>query len=230
MGLFNYQGIYQLQDTILEIVFAEPSGLYLTGGTALSRFYLQHRYSDDLDFFYSDPAQFPDVFRTIYRTLVKRYPSLQIPVDARDFKRVIITEGSYSLKLDFVADRIPRIGIPVYSGPIRIDTVRNILSNKICALLNRDEPKDVADILWIAMKRQFNWSDIIADAQKKDIFLLEDILLRLKTFPITLLETVPFIIEKPLAVYKDALECVYTDIALQTDNSLGKTVNAAILE
>lgn len=28
---------------------------YLTGGTALSAFYLEHRYSVDLDFFTSDP-------------------------------------------------------------------------------------------------------------------------------------------------------------------------------
>jgi predicted nucleotidyltransferase component of viral defense system len=28
-----------------------PVGFYLTGGTALSRAYLNHRYSDDLDFF-----------------------------------------------------------------------------------------------------------------------------------------------------------------------------------
>lgn len=28
---------------------------YLTGGTALAAFYLQHRYSEDLDFFTADP-------------------------------------------------------------------------------------------------------------------------------------------------------------------------------
>ncbi len=31
-------------------------GFYLTGGTALAAFYLQHRYSVDLDFFTADPT------------------------------------------------------------------------------------------------------------------------------------------------------------------------------
>jgi hypothetical protein len=43
--------LYPLQDKILEIMGKIPVGFYLTGGTALSRAYLNHRYSDDLDFF-----------------------------------------------------------------------------------------------------------------------------------------------------------------------------------
>jgi len=32
---------------------------FLTGGTALSAFFLQHRYSEDLDFFTDQPEQVP---------------------------------------------------------------------------------------------------------------------------------------------------------------------------
>ena len=46
-----YDALYSFQDAVLETVFEEPLGFYLTGGTALGRFYLHHRYSDDLDFF-----------------------------------------------------------------------------------------------------------------------------------------------------------------------------------
>jgi|GEM_PF-2304594 len=48
--------LYPLQDTVCASI-AEAKGsleLYLTGGTCLSRCYLDHRYSDDLDFFYHD--------------------------------------------------------------------------------------------------------------------------------------------------------------------------------
>ena len=41
--------VYPLQDEILDLVKSAPVAFYLTGGTALSRFYLNHRYSDDLD-------------------------------------------------------------------------------------------------------------------------------------------------------------------------------------
>ena len=43
-----------LQQQVLVALFDSglaERGYYLTGGTALSAFYLQHRYSDDLDFF-----------------------------------------------------------------------------------------------------------------------------------------------------------------------------------
>ena len=42
--------LYQLQDKVLEMVGKLPVEFYLTGSTALSRTYLHHRYSDDLDF------------------------------------------------------------------------------------------------------------------------------------------------------------------------------------
>ena len=43
---------------------------------------------------------------------------------------------------------------------MRVDTVRNILSNKLCAIVGRDEARDVADLLYIARKRSFAWADI----------------------------------------------------------------------
>lgn len=44
--------LYPLQDKFLRLLERQHAGqFYLTGGTALSRFYFQHRYSDDLDFF-----------------------------------------------------------------------------------------------------------------------------------------------------------------------------------
>lgn len=41
------------QKTVIEFVFAQSgaAGFYLSGGTALSAYYLNHRDSDDLDFF-----------------------------------------------------------------------------------------------------------------------------------------------------------------------------------
>jgi predicted nucleotidyltransferase component of viral defense system len=34
-----YKQLYKLQDEVLNLVFKDPYGFYLTGGTALSRFY-----------------------------------------------------------------------------------------------------------------------------------------------------------------------------------------------
>jgi hypothetical protein len=47
---YRYQ-LYPLQDAALEAIGKTSTRLYLTGGTLLSRFILNHRLSDDLDFF-----------------------------------------------------------------------------------------------------------------------------------------------------------------------------------
>jgi predicted nucleotidyltransferase component of viral defense system len=43
--------LYPLQNGVLSILSQSGTDFFLTGGTALSRGYYNHRYSDDLDFF-----------------------------------------------------------------------------------------------------------------------------------------------------------------------------------
>jgi predicted nucleotidyltransferase component of viral defense system len=47
----DYNKLYLLQDKFLTWFRLFQLPFYLTGGTALGRFYLNHRYSEDLDFF-----------------------------------------------------------------------------------------------------------------------------------------------------------------------------------
>ena len=52
MQKMSYQNkFYFFQDQVLKAFESLELDFYLTGGTALSRCYLNHRYSDDLDFF-----------------------------------------------------------------------------------------------------------------------------------------------------------------------------------
>jgi hypothetical protein len=75
------------------------------------------------------------------------------------------------LKLDFVNDTAPHFGslqkTPVFD---RTDSVRNILSNKLCALF-RFAGKDVADIREIALRETVDWAEVITDAREKEIGL-----------------------------------------------------------
>lgn len=222
MSASSYSELYAMQDMALERVFHEPLGFYLTGGTALSRFYLEHRYSDDLDFFYSDIGAFADAFRIVYSILKATWNNLDIEVDARDFKRLRLSTGETRLKLDFIADRIARVGLPVVRGSVRVDTVRNILSNKLCAIVGRDEARDVADLLYIARKRSFTWADILADVDTKQDIQLEDLLYRLKTFPIDALAEVPFIRSEPLDLYKAWRGAILADIERVSENSIAE--------
>ena len=51
----------KLQWDFLSRFFQESPPFFLTGGTALSAFYLRHRYSEDLDLFSLDGAAFDRV-------------------------------------------------------------------------------------------------------------------------------------------------------------------------
>lgn len=50
--------LYPLQDGVLRCVEGCKTDFFLTGGTALSRGYYGHRYSDDLDFFVCSDFRF----------------------------------------------------------------------------------------------------------------------------------------------------------------------------
>lgn len=227
MDSSNYSTLYQLQDEVLSTIFSESSGFYLTGGTALSRFYLNHRYSDDLDFFTHDTTVFPDSFRLLFGKIIGTWDEVSLEVDARDFKRVRIKSGQTVLKLDFVSDRVPRIGLPMKLRGLYIDTVRNILSNKLCAILGRDEGRDIADLIYISRQRRFSWKDLLADTIKKEGFQLEELVFRLDSFPLEALASVPFIKKQPLVEYAKSLSAIRYDIMNQGENTLS---NAASLD
>lgn len=50
LAKYYEESLYPLQNGVLSIVQRSKTSFFLTGGTALSRYYAHHRYSDDLDF------------------------------------------------------------------------------------------------------------------------------------------------------------------------------------
>jgi len=99
---------------------------FLTGGTALSVFYLNHRLSDDLDFFTLRPLDLGEIDFWI-RT---QWPKAAVKIkEGPQFLSLLIRE----VRVDFIVD------------PLSIDTIKNMLSNKLCAVVSRTEPKDFID-------------------------------------------------------------------------------------
>ncbi len=216
----HYKKLYQLQDAVLKNIFSHRFSLYLGGGTALSRFYLQHRYSDDLDLFTHDVAFFSDIFRIIQTSLTEEWPSVEIKTNSRDFKRLLLEDGGIQVKIDLVADRLPRIGLPVDIDSNIVDTVRNIASNKIGALISRDEGRDLIDLWSIAKAYPFVWPQLIGEAEIKGTCSTGDILFRLQTFPIELVKDIPFIQPFSEKTFRKDLKTIIADIENASPNSL----------
>ena len=220
----DYQKLYNVQDKVINLCHPALKHFYLTGGTALGRFYLNHRYSDDLDFFCDDVQDFSDKVAEIFRLLQTKYAlDESLTVMYENFARIQIL-GEAPLKIELVNEKTFHWGeVKMTSNNIFVDNPANMLANKITAILGRDEPKDVMDIIALSRSYSFNWQEIYRNAFKKHIMNEHDVATRLSTFPINLLDNQPWLPQElVLSEVPNQLQTIVDDFLLARDNSLGK--------
>lgn len=175
---FKYQSniLTPFQEEVLTALFRsynELESFYLTGGTALSGFYLHHRFSEDLDFF--TLGEF-DSFKL--EQMVKDLVSKKnwVLVSSRKstlfFEVFVQKKGGEPLKIDFVKDIGPHFKDFNLWQDIKIDSWQNIASNKITAIFGRTEVKDFVDFYFLLKEKMPLW-DIFKEAQEKDAGLNE---------------------------------------------------------
>ena len=188
MEKIDFRPLYLLQDRLLESVFALDTGFYLTGGTCLHRFYHEDRYSVDLDLFTSDNTMFRQDVRKIIDAFNRAGINHLLNVDTRDFVRIVAEKA---LQVDMVNDRVFRAGqsLRLESGII-LDNIQNISANKICAVLGRDDPKDIFDLYAINIRHAPDWPVILDYAARKCAFDPETLRFRLNSFPLELIDMV----------------------------------------
>ena len=223
-----YKDLYVIQDAVFEIV--ENSDFYLTGGTALSRFYLKHRYSDDLDFFVHQKGNFLAGVRKIIAELKLAF-ILETRVMTDDFTQVFIHSAEFynkyqehfqaKLKIDFVNEReVPHFGaLKRFAEFPRVDNLRNMLSNKITAL-TRLETKDIVDIWFICKKLSFTWDEIIREADQKEA--IEELMVFdiLKTFPSHMFQQIRWIDQIKYEDFEKDRQIILRDLVSKSHNSL----------
>jgi predicted nucleotidyltransferase component of viral defense system len=190
MDKIDYKALYLLQDQVMKLIFKTENIFYLTGGTCIGRFYKEKRYSDDLDFFTNQSPRYSFALRNIKNKLKNSF-KVFIEVESKDFNRFRINDF---LQIDFVNDIAFRYGdIVVTNEGFLIDNVFNILSNKLTAVIGRDDPKDIFDIYLISKYYSFSWNNILDAAHQKAVFTDEELIVRLKTFPQELFKNIKII-------------------------------------
>ena len=157
-----------LQWDFLSFFFQGEPPFFLTGGTALSAFYLHHRHSEDLDLFTLDSDAFDRV--PLYATdsattLAASVASLQT---APRFRRYKLSRKGESVIVDFVREVVPQISEQKnrFDG-IMVDTLDDIIANKICTVISRAEVKDYIDLYFLA-RAGHSLENYIELAQQKD--------------------------------------------------------------
>lgn len=165
-----------LQKKFLSQFFKSYLGqkFYLTGGTALTAFYLKHRKSEDLDLFTNDQNL---SFDAVAAEVNKIAQTLKLKIDHQvstpSFLQYIFKHQNSTLKVDLVKD------VPLHFGKITktplasIDSLENIAVGKLLAAFGRADPKDFIDLYFLFKKRGIFFAEIFKLAQKKDLGLNE---------------------------------------------------------
>jgi predicted nucleotidyltransferase component of viral defense system len=120
---------------------------FLTGGTALSVFYLHHRRSNDLDLFSFQKVNLPDLGFWMKGMWPQKITILS---QGPHFLSSLVRETRVDLVIDPLSANEKRSTICFENGhKLQIDTIEAIASNKLCACVSRTEPKDYVDLYFI---------------------------------------------------------------------------------
>lgn len=156
-----------LQRSFLTAFFLQTQDFYLTGGTALSAFYLHHRYSEDLDLFTQDDEAFQAAETIVHKTCLQleiEFASVRI---TSYFKHFRVGAADAPLTLHFSRDYAASIKPANRFENVLIDSIEDITANKICAALGRTELKDLLDLYFLE-QAGFSIPTYFESAQQKD--------------------------------------------------------------
>ena len=227
---YYVERLYPLQDGVMSIINKLNTPFFLTGGTALSRHYFDHRYSDDLDLFVANDKKYQEWIERIFEALFAAEQQGAFVIERstvkrlKEFTQVFVStpeDPEQLLKIDFVNDVAAHYGAFEKHDLLGIvDSWRNILSNKISALF-RFEPKDVADIWTISKNKSFNWRDVLGEAKTKEAGVEPDIVYNIiRSFPIEKFGVIRWTRQPEAQKVKNDLDAIADDIFYGRNNSL----------
>jgi predicted nucleotidyltransferase component of viral defense system len=155
---------------VLLKLLAHPAiekSFFLTGGTALSVFYLHHRVSDDLDLFTLDRVSMSDLDHWLRAEWKGACSKIK---EGPKFLSFLLDETKVEFVHDPLSNEDERPSVELEDGRrLRIDNLRNIVSNKLGAMVSRQEPKDFVDFYFIAkLNTGLDLKKIWRDARLKD--------------------------------------------------------------
>ncbi len=142
---------------------------YLSGGTALSAFYLFHRYSEDLDFFIEKEEVNLELIKRFIGKAEKKLNLLK--VDYRGTFGIhnffLYLPNKKILKVDFSYYPFPRILKGLKFGKITIDSDYDIAVNKVHTISMQPRARDFIDIFFTIRQKKYAFQDLLKQAKAK---------------------------------------------------------------
>lgn len=190
------------QYQFLELVGSQKhlsNNFYLTGGTALSEFYYQHRLSEDLDFF--NPTS--EVNQIAIEAFIKKNSQ---KLSVTNIKKAVFLglvtyvlnfSDGQSLKVDFNYYPFPRIEPGKNFKGVLVDSIYDIAANKIHTIFMKPRSRDYIDLFFIFTREKYSLDKLIIATKTKfdwhiDKITLASQFLRTKDFDESAMMLVPF--------------------------------------
>ncbi len=153
-------------------LFAENKPLknrfYLTGGTALSVYYLKHRYSEDLDFFSFEPVDIMAI--EVFLKEIKSPLHISKVDFQQSFNRNLFFLHSKNeiLKTEFTCFPFEQIEKPALMDRIRVDSLVDLAVNKAFTISQNPRSRDFIDLYFILTKyKKFSFEKFLKLARIK---------------------------------------------------------------
>lgn len=140
------------QQRIFDQISKDPyirDNFYFTGGTALSYFYLRHRYSEDLDFFSGKPVDDKKILEIMHRIAVKADFTFRAELKEVVYMFFIKFKDGEELKVDFGYYPYRRVKKGKVSAGFEIDSLLDIGINKLASINQRSSVKDFVDLYYL---------------------------------------------------------------------------------
>ncbi len=164
-------GLSLRQEQFLAVVLQTEAILkqfYLSGGTALSSWYLHHRESYDLDFFSEQPFDGEKITYWIKQHEEKlEYQSLVVNDDFGFYMFMFRYKDNSRFKVDFAHYTSERLTKGMDWKGLEIDSMYEIAVNKTHTIRTHPRERDYVDLYFILKETNWNIDKLLIDADRK---------------------------------------------------------------
>lgn len=162
--------ITSLQEELLKIFseIDESYLFYLTGGTALAAYYLEHRYSRDLDLFTKEEQVIGYIGDRIHDKVKGGSIETRTIRKLKSFYEILAVKDREECPIHLALDSPFRFEEPKDTlFGVKVDSLIDIATNKLLTLFGRAEPRDFVDVFFL-VKEKFLLNELIQKSREKD--------------------------------------------------------------
>lgn len=166
----NKEVLTKTQQALLEHIGKKrvvSQNFYLTGGTALAAFYLEHRYSEDCDFFSEEEID------TLQLDIALKELQKEVSISKIDYQQsynrnlFFLHFEDEVLKTEFTYFPFSRIEKGREQYGITVDSLIDIAVNKLFSIYQRSHARDYVDLYCIIKEQEWLIRDLVLKAKAK---------------------------------------------------------------